>query len=110
MKKFILLICLLLTISCTLGCAKTIYHKDWFDSSTGKVIASEDFTMSRPIFAAMSAGKSGETINMNSGSSIQLDQLMSMALQGYAKYMSGGLVPTPTPTPTTGPIVTEVTP
>lgn len=80
------------------GCAKTMFHKDYFDPATGKVIASVDLTMSKPIFTTMSAGINGDMINMNSGTSVQLEQLFAMGLQGYAKYMSGGLANTSTPT------------
>ena len=93
MKKLIWFLLLMFMAGCYLGCAKTMAHREYFDGATGNKIAVEDLTMSRPIFAAMGAGSSSPsgTITMNSASSISVEQLMSMALQGYAQYMSGGL-------------------
>ena len=81
-------------IACDLmGCAKTMAHREYFDAVTGNKIAVEDLTMSRPIFASMGAGSTSPsgTITMNSAASISVEQLMSMALQGYAQYTSYGL-------------------
>ena len=76
-----------------MGCAKTMAHREYFDATTGNRIAVEDLTMSRPIFATMGAGSTSlsGTITMNSASSISVEQLMSMALQGYSQYTSYGL-------------------
>jgi hypothetical protein len=116
MKKFIYLILILFF---AVSCAKTVAHREYFDGATGNKIAVEDLSMSRPIFAAMGAGSSSPsgTITMNSASSISVEQLMSMALQGYSQYISGGLANKAlnmqnnnATTPPVGPIATPANP
>ncbi|HAR40188.1 MAG TPA: hypothetical protein DCR68_02285 [Coprothermobacter sp.] len=113
MKKLIWLVLFMFLSSCYLaGCAKTLAHREYFDPATGNKIAIEDLTMSRPIFASMGAGSTSPsgTITMNSASSISVEQLMSIALQGYAKYISGGLMSTPAATPMIGPTINPFNP
>lgn len=106
MKKLILLFVMLVF---SVSCAKTMIHKDIFDPQTGKVVASFDAQMSRPIFAAMNANGAGDSWGMSSSTSFNAEQFMNTMMSAYMKYMSGGLAPTPslpqTPAPTVGPTV-----
>lgn len=59
--------------------------------------------VSRPIFAAVSASATsskGDIVSINASTSAQLDQLVGMALQGYAQYASYGLASKALATPT----------
>ena len=94
MKKLIWILLLMFIVGCVTSCAKTMAHREYFDAVTGNKIAVEDLTMSRPIFAAMGAGSTSPltgAITMNSASSISVEQMMGMAIQGYQEYISGGL-------------------
>jgi hypothetical protein len=80
MKK-LLLLCLIVLF---MGCASATYK-------SGDVT----LTVKRPIFAAVSASASsskGDIVSINASTSAQLDQLVGMALQGYAQYQSMGLL------------------
>lgn len=88
MKKLIL-VCVLILLA---GCATVTYEKA--DGTKLKV--------SRPIFAAVSAGVTtfnGDIVTVNANTSVSIDQLSQTAMAGYAKYMSGGLASTSTQTP-----------
>jgi hypothetical protein len=92
MKKAILF-CLIVLLS---GCATATYQN-------GDV----ELTVSRPIFAAVSASATsaeGDMVSINASTSAQLDQIMGIALQGFAQYQSMGLlkatIPQATPTVT----------
>jgi hypothetical protein len=81
--KRLLLLCMIVLM----GCATATYKN-------GDV----SLTISRPIFAALSASATssqGDTVSINAASSVQLDQLVALAIKGYAQYMSGGLVSAP---------------
>ena len=84
MKKLIcLLICLMMA-----GCATATFQK-----------GDMKLTVSRPIFASVSAGATsanGDMVTINASTSVAIDQLMQTAIAGYSKYMSGGLMQTPT--------------
>ena len=82
MKKIILVL-LVIVLS---GCATATYQN-------GDV----KLTVSRPIFAAVSASATsakGDIVSINASTSAQLDQLVGMALQGYSQYQSMGLLKT----------------
>jgi hypothetical protein len=89
MKKVFFSILLALMM---MGCATATYQN-------GDVT----LKVSRPIFAALSASATssqGDTVSINAASSVQLDQLVALAIKGYAQYMSGGLVSPPVAGPT----------
>lgn len=93
MKKF----CLGISIFLLGACATAEYRN-----------GQEVFKISKPIFSAVGGSVTkadGTTININAGASVSIDTLTSLAIQGYSKYMSGGLVNTPNPT--VGPLITE---
>lgn len=84
MKQFI---CLMLGLF-LFGCATATFER-----------GDMKLTIKRPIFSTVNAtaiSSQGDTITINTGASVQVDQLAALALQGYAQYMSGGLVQTPT--------------
>ena len=84
MKKLIL-VCVLILLA---GCATATYQN-------GDV----KLTVKRPIFAAVSAGATSancDTVTISTNTSVSIDQLSQTALAGYAQYMSGGLMKTPT--------------
>jgi hypothetical protein len=83
-----------------------------FGSCTSGTIVSPSGTkveFSRPIFANLNISWTESTGVVSTGSSVQLDQIMALAIQGYAKYVSGGVMstpPVPTSQPTIGPLIT----
>ena len=92
MKKF----CLGISIFLLGACATAEYRN-----------GQEVFKISKPIFSAVGGSitkADGTTININAGASVSIDTLASMAMQGYAKYISGGLINKPNPT--VGPLIT----
>jgi uncharacterized lipoprotein YajG len=99
MKKILLVVMIFLLA----GCATATYKN-------GDVT----LTVKRPIFAAVSASATsskGDIVSINAATSAQLDQLVGMALQGYAQYQSMGLLKAPNPATATvsPPEVTETT-
>jgi hypothetical protein len=61
----------------------------------------EVFKISRPIFSVVGGSvvkPDGTIITISASASVSIDTLATMALQGYAKYMSGGLASSPAPT------------
>lgn len=88
--KFFLVWILIVALGVTAGCATatqltTNYGPD------GKITSTVKHEIKRPVFAAMSHSWTNTTGVMNASSSVQLDQLMTLAIQGYARYLSGGL-------------------
>lgn len=83
MKKLILVCMLILFASCATAT---------FERGDMKL------TVKRPIFSTVNAtaiSSQGDTVTINTGASVQVDQLAALAIQGYAKYMSGGLMSAP---------------
>ena len=100
MKK-IILFCVVALLA---GCATATFER-----------GDMKLTVKRPIFATVNAtatSANGDTVTINTNTSVQVDQLASMALQGYAKYMSGGLMSAPVAkdTPTVGPTINPFNP
>lgn len=82
MKK-LFLICMVIFM----GCATATFER-----------GDMKLTVKRPIFSTVNAtavSSQGDTVTINTGASVQLDQLTALAIQGYAKYMSGGLASAP---------------
>ena len=70
-------------------------------------------TVSRPIFSSVSAGATsaeGDMVTINASTSVAVDQLAQTAMAGYAKYMSGGMMSTPTPQAVLVPKAAQATP
>ena len=78
MKKFICFVMVLLL----LGCATSTFKKTIYDS-TGKVVATTEATVKRPIFAASAISWTDFTGNINSASSVDLNQIVGSMLAGY---------------------------
>jgi hypothetical protein len=84
MKK-LLLVCMVFLM----GCATATFER-----------GDMKLTVKRPIFSTVNAtavSSQGDTVTINTGASVQVDQLAALAIQGYAKYMSGGLASSPAP-------------
>lgn len=81
--KRLILICMVILV----GCATATFER-----------GDMKLTVKRPIFSTVNAtavSAYGDTVTINTGASVQLDQLTALAIQGYAKYMSGGLASAP---------------
>ncbi len=93
MKKLVWLVLLVFISSCYVGCATTTYKETSIDG------VSREVTIKRPIFAATSLAWSTNTGNINSASSVNLEQLVASMLAGYLAAQA---------TPAAKPVVTEV--
>lgn len=82
--KRILLICMVLLLA---GCATATFER-----------GDMKLTIKKPIGSTVNAtatSANGDTVTINTGASVQVDQLAALAIRGYAQYMSGGLVSGP---------------
>jgi len=79
MKK---LICLIIVVLFIASCATATFKKTDFDAS-GKVISVTEAYSKRPIFAATSMAWTPLTGNLNSASSVDLNQMVASMLAGY---------------------------
>lgn len=79
-KKFFILI--LILIFFLIGCATATFKKTEFDQ-TGKVLSVTEATSKRPIFAATSMAWTNNSGNLNSSSSVDLQQMVGAMLAGY---------------------------
>ena len=89
MKKFIWLILLVFILGCVTSCATTTFTKTNYDSN-GKVTSTTDVTMKRPILASTSASWTDLTGNINSASSVSLEQMVASMLAGYLASQTVG--------------------
>lgn len=74
--KRLLILCVMCSLI-LLGCATTTYKETARDGSTREV------TVKRPIFAATAVAWTGLTGNINSASSVDLNQMLGAMLAGY---------------------------
>lgn len=85
--KRLLTICMVIFMA---GCATATFER-----------GDMKLTVKRPIFSTVNAtavSAYGDTVTINTGASVAVDQLATLAIQGYAKYMSGGLASAPAQT------------
>lgn len=99
MKKtflFILLGVVSLILLTVCACSTTTYKETSFDRD-GKVLAVREVGIKRPIFASTAVSWAGLTGNINSASSVDLNQMVGAMLAGYLASQ----------VPAVGPVVTE---